>query len=252
MTDFTFAMYQHLLDAISTSGYHTYTLKGYLVERPQSGFLILRHDVDLAPLKTLTMAKMEAERGFRSTCYFRTIKSVFCPEIMCQIQDMGHEVGYHFETLDTCKGDFRRSIALYEQELALFRKIGIAVETVCSHGNPRVKKVGYSTDNEIFLYDEQLMARTSILGEAYLSVDFSKLHYFSDNGRTWNSARNTKEVISQIRQKVHAGIYLLVHPHWWAESAMGAITLRTISTAAYIRYFLQTKQFLRYLKVPKG
>jgi len=248
MIDFTFTIYQHLLSAIPKSGYQVYTVKQYLAEHPQGNFLILRHDVDLCPSKTLAMAKMEAERGLHSTCYFRTIRSVFAPEIMHDIQAMGHEVGYHFETLDTCKGDFRKAIVLFEQELVLLRKMGIIVETVCSHGNPRIKKVGYTVNNDIFLQDQQLMARSNILGEAYLSIDFTRLHYFSDVGRAWNSGRSTEEVIEQIMQKVYPGIYMLVHPHWWAQSSLGAISINMVSRAAYIRYFLQTKQFLKYFK----
>lgn len=248
MIDFTLIMYQHLLRAIAETGYKIYTVKQYLIEQPQRDFLILRHDVDLAPSKTLAMVKIEAERGLHSTCYFRTKGNLFDRKIMHQIQDMGHEVGYHFETLDTCKGNFEKSITLFEQELALFRKAGIVVDTVCSHGNPRVKKVGYRVNNEIFLQDEKLMARAGILGEAYLSIDFAKLHYFSDSGRRWNSARDTKELISQIRQKPYPRIYMLVHPHWWAKSSIGAVSLSMVSRAAYIRYFLQTKQFLKHFK----
>ncbi len=248
MIDFTFTMYQHLLRAIAETGYKVYTVKQYLAEQPQTNFIILRHDVDLVPSKTLVLVKMEAERGLHSTCYFRTKGNLFDHKIMHQIQDMGHEVGYHFETLDTCKGNFEESISLFEKELALFRKAGIVVDTVCSHGNPRVKKVGYRTNNDIFLHDRELMAKTVILGEAYLSLDFAKLHYFSDSGRKWNSARDTKEVIDQIIRKVHPVIYILVHPHWWAQSSLGAISLNMVSRAAYLRYFLQTKQFLKYFK----
>jgi hypothetical protein len=72
--------------------------------------------------------------------------------IMRQLQDEGFEVGYHFNTLDRCGGDFSKAIALFERELKMLREAEIKeaeikVETVCSHGDPRVKKVGYKVNN---------------------------------------------------------------------------------------------------------
>jgi hypothetical protein len=75
------------------------------------------------------------------------IPRLFDLSIMRQLQDEGFEVGYHFNTLDRCGGDFSKAIALFERELKMLREAEIKVETVCSHGDPRVKKVGYKVNN---------------------------------------------------------------------------------------------------------
>lgn len=105
---------------------------------------------------------------------------------MRSLQDDDFEVGYHFNTLDRCGGDFSKAIALFEKELKKLPKAGITVDTVCSHCDPRVKKVGYKVNNEIFLKDPNLRTRNGLLSEAYLDIDFSSLQYISDTGIRWN------------------------------------------------------------------
>jgi hypothetical protein len=41
------------------------------------------------------MAKLEAALGIKATYYFRTIPKTFKPEIIKEIVDIGHELGYH-------------------------------------------------------------------------------------------------------------------------------------------------------------
>ena len=206
--DFTFAAYKKLMESAANAGYQAITVREYLqgIRRPLT--LILRHDVEWNPRWALAFAELEKGFGFRSTFYFRVDTKAFNLSIMRQLQDEGFEVGYHFNTLDRCGGDFNKAIALFERELNMLREAGIRVETVCSHGDPRVKKVGYKVNNEIFFKDPDLRSRSGLLGEAYLDIDFSSLTYLSDAGIRWNKARSTKELIFKITCQEWPVIYI--------------------------------------------
>lgn len=225
--DFTYATYNRLLEGILKAGYRVITVREYLQGVKQPLLLILRHDVEWSAYGALAIAKIEKAHGIRSTFYFRVDTKAFDLPTMKYLQDEGFEVGYHFNTLDRCKGDFEKAIALFEEELKRLRKAGINVETVCSHGDPRVKKVGYEVNNEIFLRERsELRSRCNLLGEAYLDIDFSSLQYLSDVGVRWNKVSSTKELISRIARKEWPVVYILTHPDYWSRSPFRAIALQ--------------------------
>ncbi len=178
--DFMLKKYEEILQAILDSDYSVYTVKDYLVNgSPDKHYLILRHDVDWRPDRALNMAKMERRYGLRSTYYFRTIPRFFNKEVIKEIHSLGHEVGYHYETLDIAKGNTDKALSLFEDDLEEFNKI-CEVKTICMHGNPFSK-----WDNRDLWkhYDFRVFG---ILGEAYLSVD---LKAFASNCSNRTSSR---------------------------------------------------------------
>lgn len=233
--DFTYAVYDRFLETIAKAGYRVVTVREYLQGVSESLTLILRHDVEWNPRRALALADLEKAWGFRSTFYFRADTKAFNLAVMRYLQDEGFEIGYHFNTLDRCSGNFDKAIALFEEELRRFRKAGIDVKTVCSHGDPRVKKVGYKVNNEIFLRDPELRSRNDLLGEAYLDIDFSSLQYLSDAGVRWNTVGSTKELISRIAQGEWPVVYMLAHPDYWSRSPFRAMALQI--AAKGIRWF---------------
>ena len=62
-------------------------------------FVILRHDVDAWHLDSLQFAKLEHSLGIRGTYCFQTGPNGFYGEIIRQIAELGHEIGYHYETM---------------------------------------------------------------------------------------------------------------------------------------------------------
>ena len=219
----THAAYDKLLAAICEAGYRVVTVRQYLQGERETPLLVLRHDVEWNVSRALAVAKIEKAHGVRSTMYFRVDTKAFDLSAMRYLQDEGFEIGYHFNTLDRCGGDFNRAIALFEKELQELREAGIKIDTVCSHGDPRVKKVGYKVNNEILLKEPDLCKRSGLLGEAYLDIDFSSLQYFSDAGIKWNEDVSTKKLISRITQKEWPVIYMLTHPDYWSKSFLRAL-----------------------------
>jgi hypothetical protein len=214
-----------------TANYPTLTLAKYFSSHnlPER-FVIIRHDVDRKLMNSLRTARIEHELGIMSTYYFRMNDNVFRPEIIQEIEDMGHEVGYHYEVLGKAKGNYEKAIKLFEYELSEFRKI-CDIRTISMHGNPLSR------------YDDRELWKTynfknfGILGEAYLSVG-NGINYFSDTGR-WNSRNNmrdlmrhlmpekskkpvnsTDDLIDLIKNNKINNLYISTHPERWASGNM--------------------------------
>lgn len=183
MRDFTVRQYRDLCYAILER--HTpVSVWRYLRENPENA-AIIRHDVDKKPENALVMAGVEHDLGISSTYYFRTVPESFNLQIMEKIHGLGHEIGYHYEVLDKAKGDAGTAIGIFERELSLFPT---PVRTICMHGNPITP-----WDNRD-LWKTYDYRKFGIEGEAYLSLDFVKIQYFSDTGRTWHNRYSVKDI----------------------------------------------------------
>jgi len=220
--DFTLSKYKDLLQFLRDH-YEIHTVKGYLVEKPSNNFVILRHDVDRSPKNALKMAELENEMGVRSTYYFR-YPYTFKPDIIKRIHELGHEVGYHYETLSKAKGDYERAIRMFERELQEFRKI-VDVKTISMHGNPLSKY-----DNRL-LWEKYDFRKYGIIGEAYLSINDFEILYITDTGRNWGNKHNIRDkyIWKSINGKVKGTnhlirilgelrlrkLYMTVHPERW-------------------------------------
>ena len=57
--DFTLDKYGVLCESILGNGYAAYTVYNYLSKKPESNFVIMRHDVDRKPGNALGMVELE-------------------------------------------------------------------------------------------------------------------------------------------------------------------------------------------------
>ena len=231
--DFTLARYEKLCLAIIDNGYTSQTVNSYINGTETTNrFVVLRHDVDRDLRQALRIAKLEHQMGIKSTYYFRISKTLQT-DIIKNIANMGHEVGYHYETLDKAKGDYEKAAYIFAEELKKLRETA-KVTTASMHGNPLTK-----WDNRD-LWKKYKLEDFDLNGEAYLSFDFGKVAYYSDTGRTWKDGRfNIKDFIPinmktlekpvisttsdliKLIQQGNLNIYLLVHPERWRSSFLG-------------------------------
>lgn len=160
--DFTLKKYRGLLTA----------LKDY-------GTVTLRHDVDLKPENSLRTAEIEAELGWKATYYFRAVPESWDEEIMRKIAALGHEIGYHYESLTTCDGDVDAAWADFRTNLERMRML-YPVTKICMHGSPRSK---WDSKDIWKKYDYRSVG---IEYEPYLDTDFSRTFYLTDTGRRWD------------------------------------------------------------------
>ena len=177
--DFTRNKYRQLVMQLKDSGYTFITYADYCSGHRPKRFVILRHDVDLKPQNSLAVAKDEKDLGAKATYYFRAVPESWDDSIIHQISQLNHEVGYHYESLTTCKGDVKQAYNDFKMNLERLRKL-VTVSTICMHGSPRSP---YDSKDIWKTYDYKELG---IIGEPYLNTDFSQMFYLTDTGRRWD------------------------------------------------------------------
>jgi len=186
--DFTIKKYSMLLKCLQSNKYSFVCFKDFL-RSDSKKTIILRHDVDLLPSNSLRFAKIQAKMGIRGTYYFRTVPESWDENIIKEIEALGHEVGYHYENMDTCNGDIDKAWDDFRYHLDKLRKL-VEVKTICMHGSPRSKFDNKDIWNK---YDYRSLG---IIGEPYYDVDFDKVFYLTDTGRRWDGWKTS------VRDKV--------------------------------------------------
>lgn len=164
MRDFTLSQYSALLDALKVYDFHSLTL---------------RHDVDLKPENSLRTAQLEAEKEMFGIYYFRAVPESWDESIIRGIAALGHEIGYHYESLTTSDGDVDKAYEDFCKNLEALRKF-VPVRSICMHGSPRSP---YDSKDIWKKYDYKSLG---IESEPYLDTDFSKVLYLTDTGRRWD------------------------------------------------------------------
>ena len=103
MRDFSLKTNNFLLGKMGEHGFSFKTFSDF-INKPQDKKVILRHDVDTCKENSLQFAKIQHKMGIVGTYYFRIVPESFDEEVIKEIAGLGHEIGYHYETMDTeCK-----------------------------------------------------------------------------------------------------------------------------------------------------
>lgn len=182
--DFTFAEFEAFCERAAHMP--VFTLADYLSRSapPPRPYLIFRVDVDYREAQAVQMARIADRYDLRGSFYFRHHPGGFDLTAMYAVAGLGHEAGYHFETLDTCHGDFAQAEALFLDHLAQLRAAHLDIRTVASHGGPPTAP-NYQANYDLFTHAPDLFTRANVLGETTLSLDFTTLTYISDAGWRW-------------------------------------------------------------------
>jgi hypothetical protein len=144
--------------------------------------LTLRHDVDLLPGNSLRFARIQHKMGIKGSYYFRAVPESWDEAVIREIAALGHEVGYHYESLTTCNGNLPAAWDDFRKNLDRLRAL-VPVSTIVMHGSPRSKH----DSRDIWKhYDYRSLG---IIGEPYFDIDFGKVFYITDTGRCWDGER---------------------------------------------------------------
>lgn len=181
-----------------------------LLEEAPAHAVLLRFDVERNVQHQLRIATFLAEKGVFCTFYFHARPNVYDVPIMRRVQELGHEVGYHHECLDRCGGNFATANELFLQELAQFRKDGLNICTVCSHGEAGLAKHGYKANKDLFDAYPELLADQRIV-EAYHWVARTSPLYASDTFRAYRGFWST----IQRARSTSRPFMVLAHLHRW-------------------------------------
>lgn len=229
MRDFTLKKYKLLVSGLKDAGYSFQTFEEF-IQAPKEKVVILRHDVDLKAINSLRTAEIENQLGAKASYYFRVIPQSNQPEIIKQIVNLGHEIGYHYEDMDLFKGDVGKSYEHFQKQLAYFRTY-FPVQTICMHGSPASK-----IDNRA-IWEKYNYKDLGLIGEPYFDVDFNKVFYLTDTGRCWDGERfsvrdkvtssfdfhfhSTNEIIAALEAaKLPNQIMITTHPQRWTDNKL--------------------------------
>ncbi len=236
--DFTLDAYASILRAGLDAGYEFYPVfDWYDLDAPKGAGIMLRHDVDRRPGNALKMARLERDLGVRSSYYFRSLPCSFVPDIIKQIRDLGHEIGYHYEDWHLARYDPRKALALFEDHLARLRTLA-PVRSIAMHGSP------LSRENNMAIWDHHTFTDFGVI-DAILSFDYTGYVFFTDSGRTFApSGANLRDYLGNagtvagvgssndlgawLRQHPGVRVQINVHPERWNDP--GAAWLRQWAT----------------------
>ncbi len=237
---FTFAAYAVLCSVIAASDLVPLRVVDALCEAPEGGFIVLRYDVDARPAHALRMAQLLHGHSLRGTFYWHAHPAaLFRVDVMRQIAALGHEIGYHYATLEACGGDLDAAAAMFCREVARFHDAGFDVQTAAAHGSRHVSNLA------LLKQRPDLLDACGLLGEAYLSVDFSRVQYISDAGWAWRQyplradaqeyrARYGASALRRLHDadllallaRPGPPLYFNTHPELWFDSGWQARLLR--------------------------
>lgn len=220
--------FNYLCETISNSQIKTYSLKQYFEQLPDRNYIIMRHDVDYNIDSAIKIAEIESRYGINSTYYIRLNKKTK-PEKILILKSLISEIGLHYDALANVKGNVKKASSILKRQLDFLNSI-TDVKTISAHGSSIKKR--RNTD----LIKEINMQEYNLIGDAMISVDFKKLPYYTDAGRSWNLEKNklndfpstmpenykhinnTYDLCSLIQKQHGSGIYISSHPELWANN----------------------------------
>jgi hypothetical protein len=230
---FTYAAFDAFCQSICAIP--TFTLAAYLSLNDSTPELrlVLRFDVDYREAHAVRMAQVAHDRELRGTFYFRHHSSGFDLNAIRRVAALGHEVGYHFETLDLCGGDVDRAAELFLEHAAALHRAGFAVHTAAAHGAPPTAST-YQSNRDVLVQRPDLLAQAGLMGEAVLNVEFARVVYVSDAYWGWHRYERPGRVGERVSlnealalaQREQKNLYATFHPHQWFATPLAALFFR--------------------------
>lgn len=219
--------------------------------------IYIKHDVECNPTNALKTAQIEHDLGISATYYVQVDLLNHYSHIIREIASLGHEIGYHYDVLDECGGNYDKANKQFKIALDNFQKIGINISTVCPHGNPVLRRSDWHSNKDFF--------RRSSISEQYpqitdIVVDPNKafgksMTYISDTGYFWkiitdisnndrvSTADQPISLPDDLSQLESDSVVISSHPHRWVENEIHAYFLK--------HRFLLMKLLFSYLKKNK-
>lgn len=153
-------------------------------------FVVLKHDVETFVPNAHRLASIEHKYGICGSYYVQAYL-MSDPEnirLLKEMQSWGHEISYHYDVLDANAGNYEAAEDSFKKYSKVFADNGFHYTTICQHGNPVKKRVGY-TSNRDFFRNKKIHSHYSSLVD--MVVDYSqyikhKYRYVSDVGYCWN------------------------------------------------------------------
>lgn len=197
-------LYLAFLDKAKARGLSFVRFDDFLPGRPPlpERYIVLRHDIDFAPVHSLQMAELEHEAGVVSTYFVLVDGQFYNPlrkeviEQLRRIHALGHEIGLHFAVSSAVESDIGGEVAFRLEILSALA--GVRVRSFSQHD---VVNAG--------------LASVSLPHGHYACVDATAvvrdhdLLYVSESAMMWR--RYTFDTALDADRN----LCLVAHPHSW-------------------------------------
>lgn len=203
-------------------------------------YIVLKHDVETDVPRAVELAKIEHKYGHRGSYYVQAylMKEKKNVDLLKQLQQMGHEISYHYDVMDSNKGNLENAITEFEDHRLLFERYGFHIITVCQHGNPVIERVGYTSNRDFFRSQrvQELYPNVADIMVNYKEKYHTDYTYYSDAGRKFSTIydpinndrvnseeKNIKyEDLNEVFDAIKSAgnVILSTHPHRWTKSAV--------------------------------
>ena len=193
--------------------------------------VVLKHDVEHDIALAVAIGEIESELGISSTFYFQFDVAISCSSKVIRLQELGHDIGYHYDVLDANNGDYQIAMEQFSLHLEEFSKMGVTIKSVCPHGNPIKIRSGWSSNKDFFRSPK---VRQQFPGITDIVVDRDIIFptafwYVSDAGYRFQligDVLNNDRVVAPDRSIVmpddlplgELTILISTHPHRWMKS----------------------------------
>lgn len=236
---FTYKQWDDFCKKLADKGVRSIPTKE--IVNSSTDYVVLKHDVETNVKKASRLATIEHKYGHRGSYYVQAylIHNAENVRLLHEMQQMGHEISYHYDVMDSCKGNIEKAIIEFSDNKRLFEQNGFTIDTVCQHGNPVVERLGY-TSNRDFFRSEKVRKMYSGITDVMVNLKSdvpTDFIYYSDAGRVFkmiydplnNDIENSddKNIAYQNLNELmrvldfNKGIIISTHPHRWCGSATG-------------------------------
>lgn len=239
---FIYKQWDDFCRKLRDNGFISVSAATILKAKSDKPFLLLKHDVETNPSKALRLAQIENNYSHKGSYYVQAylLSSIKNIDILKQIQELGHEVSYHHDVMDSNKGNINKAEEEFQRNIELFENNGFYVQTVCQHGNPIIDRDGYSSNRDFFRNAKvtQMYEHISEIMVNFKSRINEDYKYISDVGYGWKIIFDPEnnDIIKSEEKDIALGsldeimnvlksensVIISTHPHRWHSNIVTA------------------------------
>lgn len=229
----TYKKYIKFCKQLSATGVPIYTAEkaSENTDNMKKQFIVIKHDIEAKPEKALKISRIEHDFGITATYYAHSffLQDPKAAIVLREIAGLGHEIGYHYDVLDNNNGDKEKAIQEFKQTLSDFERNGFIIKTICPHGNPLKKRIGYSSNKDFFLDSEirklfdnivdVYITFPDLVENDYLYITDAQYSYFYRDAKTTKTDETEKlsplNGTDDIVKMIQGGKSMIIstHPH---------------------------------------
>lgn len=237
---FYYKNWELFCERLSKSGIKLCTAEESLKLATGTKFIVLKHDVETFVPNAHKLAAIEHKYGICGSYYVQAylMNNSENIQLLKEMKNWGHEISYHYDVLDANSGDYVKAEKDFRKNMDIFKKEGFIFNTICQHGNPVKKRIGYTSNRDFFRNNEIRKKYPNLVDMVvnYSQISVSDYKYISDASYKWNviTEPETNDIhpdVKNIRigdfnnllsliENDNCSFVISTHPHRWMKSAL--------------------------------